>query len=113
MIIFPTCVVVFAQGSEIDWNLPPVSWIVSIVFRRSRVDRASRSSFKTTIRIPGPNLVEHPLKFRPLPNPTGDFFPEDLLTPGFFQSLQLQFQLLILSRDTCVADLHLLQKFLH
>jgi hypothetical protein len=47
MIIFPTCVVVFAQGSEIDWNLPPVSWIVSIVFRRSRVRRLlDRSSAK-------------------------------------------------------------------
>ena len=34
---------------ESDWNLPPPSWIISIVLRRSRVDRASRSSFHTTI----------------------------------------------------------------
>jgi hypothetical protein len=53
------------------------------------------------------------LKFRPLSNPTRDLLPEDLLATGFFQSLQLKIQFLILSRDTCVADPHLLQKFSH
>jgi hypothetical protein len=40
---------VSAHGSEIDWNLPPASRIVSIVSSKSRVDRARRSSFQTTM----------------------------------------------------------------
>src|ERR1017187_2661511 len=49
MIILPACVVVLAQGSDIDWNLPSASLIVSIVFSRSRVERANLSSFQTTM----------------------------------------------------------------
>ncbi len=49
MMNFPLCVVVSAHGSESDWNFAPASRIVSIVSRRSRVDRTRRSSFQTTI----------------------------------------------------------------
>ena len=51
MIILPACVVVLAHGSEIDWNLPPASLIVSIVLSRSRVDLARRSSISFHLNI--------------------------------------------------------------
>ncbi len=85
MIMLPACVVVLAHGSEIDWNLPPASLIVSIVLRRSRVDLATLSSFQTINDVAGSNLVKHALKLRPLPIEPGNLLTENLLTSSYFE----------------------------
>ena len=55
--ILPTWVVVLAHGSEIDWKLPPASWTVSILFKRSRLDEASLFELPNDDDIARPDLA--------------------------------------------------------
>src|ERR1017187_8477507 len=88
MIIFPACVVVSAQGSEIDWKRAPALPIISTISNRLRVERASRSSFQTvTIG-------------------SGDLFAEDTSATGLLERFDLKSQPLILGRSPCVANFH-------
>jgi len=95
--------VVLAHGSEIDWKLPPASWTVSILFKRSRLERASLSSFQMTMTSPG-RIWRAYVGILVAPIEAGNLFAEDLSVSRPFPATQLKVPFLILGRDTRVDD---------
>jgi hypothetical protein len=64
--------------------------------------------FPDNDRVARPNLVEHALELGAVRAYAGHFLPEDLFTTRLSKGLQLEPQVLFESRDTSVADFHVL-----
>ena len=78
---------VFAQGSETDWEFS-ACFVDDFHDVQQIAPRAGETvKLPNDKRVTGTNLIQHALKFRPLPAGAGDLLAEYSLAAGFLQSL--------------------------
>ena len=85
MTILPACVVMSAQGSEIDWERAPALLIVSKISRRLREGARQTVELPDGYNVALAQLIEHPVEFRPVTVSSRDFLTKDSGASGLFE----------------------------
>jgi hypothetical protein len=106
MIILPACVVVSAQGSEIDWKRAPR--VADCFHDLQEITGGARHSVELPdgYNVALAQLIEHPVEFRPVTVSSRDFLTKDSGASGLFERFELNRQLLIFGGDASIAYFH-------
>ncbi len=102
----PWGVVVSAHVSPSERKPACLPVIAARVLRRSRVERASRSSRVTHEHVAGVELVEHSAELRPVGLCSARHFAEYLFGSGGSQCRELRIDALTVRRYPCMAVDH-------
>src|SRR3954464_2960477 len=103
--IRPAGEVVSAQGSPSERRPAPASLSCSAISRRSRVERARRSSRATTTTSPS-HVVGQAGELGPVALRARDLLFIDPLAPGLLQGRALHREVLVVGRDAGIANEH-------